>query len=193
MNPLLSRIRTAAVLAASFFLLAGGVFPLVLWALSQIAFPRQANGSLIHTDQVVIGSRLIGQAFTDQRYFQPRPSAAGSGYDAAASGASNFGPANPRLLDDVQRLAAAYRAVNGLAESAAVPVDAVTRSGSGLDPHISVESARLQIARVARARGLDTTVVRALVRIHTEGPALGVLGERGVNVLLLNIALDSIR
>jgi potassium-transporting ATPase KdpC subunit len=172
-------------------LLTAVAFPAGLYALAHLLFPRQANGSLITRDGDVVGSELIGQRFTADGYFHPRPSSAGEGYDATASGGSNLGPANPQLRRDVARLAAAYRRANGLPADAAVPVDAVTRSGSGLDPHISPANAELQAARVAQARGLSVNTVRRLVAEHTAGRQLGVLGEPRVNVLELNLALDA--
>lgn len=172
-----------------FTLLTGVAYPLVVTALAQALFPGKADGSLITHDGHVVGSRLIGQSFSSARYFHPRPSA--RDYDGAASGPTNLGPTNPELLDAVAARVAAYRAANGLAQDAVVPVDAVTSSASGLDPHISPENARLQAPRVARARGLPVTRVLKLVAEHTQGRALGILGMPGVNVLELNLALDS--
>jgi K+-transporting ATPase ATPase C chain len=171
-------------------LLTGVAFPLGLATLARPLFPHQADGSLVVRDGVVVGSDLIGQTFTGPGYFHPRPSAAGDGYDGTASGGSNLGPANRKLRDDVRELTAAYRHANDLAADVAVPIDAVTRSGSGLDPHISPANAELQVARVARERGLDEEAVRRLVADHTRGRQLGVFGEPRVNVLLLNLALD---
>ena len=187
--------------------LTGVVFPLALAALACPLFPHQAGGSLIVRDRIV-GSELIGQDFTGPGYFYPRPSAAGRGYDAAASGGTNLGPANPKLRDGarddpatpdvdesfagVRELAQSYRIRNGLAPDATVPVDAVTRSASGLDPHISVANAALQVPRVARARGLSADTVRRLVVDHTRGRQLGILGEPRVAVLPLNLALDAV-
>ena len=171
--------------------LTGVVYPLVVTGIAQVAFPGRADGSLLERDDVVVGSRLIGQNFTEDRYFHPRPSAAGDGYDGAASSASNLGPTNPDLLDAVEERVAAYRELNGLGADEKVPVDAVTSSGSGLDPHISVANARLQAQRVADARGLSVDEVLVLVDEHEDGRPLGFLGEPGVNVLELNLALDA--
>jgi K+-transporting ATPase ATPase C chain len=173
--------------------LTGLVYPLVVTGVAQVAFAGPADGSLVRRDGVVVGSRLLGQTFTGRRYFQPRPSAAGSGYDGAASSASNLGPTNPVLLDEVSKRIAAYRALNGLAPGVRVPIDAATASGSGLDPQITPENARLQAPRVAQARGLPLGGVLALVQEHTDGRSLGFLGEPGVNVLELNLALDAAR
>jgi K+-transporting ATPase ATPase C chain len=168
-----------------------GVYPLVVWGVSQVAFSYQANGSMV-TDAGgrVVGSRLIGQTFTKPQYFHPRPSAAGSGYDPTQTSGSNLGPTNKQLISDVSGFAAAYRTDNGLAADAEVPVDAVTRSGSGCDPHISLSNAKLQAARVARARGMKEEDVMKLVDENTDGRDWGIFGEPGVNVLALNLALD---
>lgn len=179
-------------------LLTGVLFPLTLALLARPLFPRQAGGSLLKRDGVVVGSELIGQPFREPRYFHPRPSAAGSGYDGLASGATNLGPNNPKLREGdsevafagVRQLAEEYRRENGLAPDATVPIDAVTRSGSGLDPHISPANAALQAPRVARERGMGEEDVRALVTEHTRGRQLGFLGEPRVAVLALNLALD---
>ena len=169
----------------------GIVYPLVVLAIGQGVFSDRADGSLIRRDGHVIGSSLLGQNFTKPRYFHPRPSAAGTdGYDGAASSASNLGPSNPDLTKAVRERAAQYRKENDLAADVKVPVDAVTASGSGLDPDISVANARVQVARVAKARGLGDAVVRKLVDDHVTDRQLGVLGEETVNVLNLNLALD---
>lgn len=192
MKSILQNIRIAAVSVVALVIITGVLFPLILWGAAQLLFPRQANGSLVLRGGRVVGSTLIGQRFTSAKYFHPRPSAAGDSYDATASGGSNLGPTNPKLLSEVRDLATKYRRENGLADTAWIPVDAVTRSGSGLDPHITVENALLQVSRVAQARGLDPQTVRELVGAHTQGRALGIFGEPGVNVLTLNLALDGI-
>ena len=156
-------------------------------------FHDKANGSLIvDKDGTVRGSRLLAQGFTDPKYFHPRPSAAGHGYDATSSSGSNLGPTSQKLNDAIKDRIAAYRTENGLSETDPVPADAVTASGSGLDPHISLRNAELQIPRVAKARALDAEKVRELVRQNTAAPDLGFLGESGVNVLTLNLALDTL-
>ena len=190
---MLRQLRPALVSVFVLVVLCGFIFPGVVTALAQVLFPHQSAGSLIAPGGKVVGSELIGQAFSGSRYFQPRPSAAGAGYDGAASGASNLGPSNPVLLADVRSRIAAYQRLNGLAASTPVPVDAVTASGSGLDPEISPANARLQAPRVARARSLPLAQVLALVRENTTGRSLGFLGEPGVNVLELNLALNELK
>jgi K+-transporting ATPase ATPase C chain len=168
----------------------GIAYPLVVLAIGTAAFADQAEGSLIVDDDGdVVGSSLIGQSFEGDEWFLPRPSAAGDGYDGSASSASNLGPTNPVLLGTVAERIAEVREREGLDDDAEVPVDAVTASGSGLDPHISVAYAQLQAPRVAEARGLDLDEVLELIEAHTEGPDLGFLGEPGVNVVTLNLAL----
>ena len=180
----------ALVVFLALTLLTGIAYPLAVTGVAQLAFPGRADGSLIERDGRVVGSRLIGQAFTGARYFHPRPSAAGEGYDAMASSASNLGPTNDVLIRSVRVRRAAYRRENDLRPGQRVPIDAVTASGSGLDPHISVANAGLQAARIAQARGLAPNDVLALIEKHTDGRSLGFLGEPGVNVLELNLALD---
>lgn len=184
------QLLPALVMVGVFTILTGLVYPMAVTGLAQAAFPDKAEGSLVRQDGAVVGSRWIGQPFAEPRYFHPRPSAAGDGYDAAASSGSNKGPTNEEFLAEVAGRAAAYRDENGLAEDAAVPVDAVTASASGLDPDISVANARLQARRVAAARGLPIQRVLGLVDDHTSGRGLGFLGEPAVNVLELNLALD---
>jgi K+-transporting ATPase ATPase C chain len=189
---LLQHIRTAVMMVVVLTVLLGIVYPLLMTGIAQVVFPNQANGSLIRDSSgTVIGSSLLGQNFSSPKYFHPRPSAAGSdGYDATSSGGSNLGPTNQKLIDAVTDRTAAYRAENGLADDARVPVDAVTTSASGLDPDISPANALLQAPRVARERNMSADQVRALVNQLTEGRTFGVLGEPRVNVLKLNLALD---
>jgi K+-transporting ATPase ATPase C chain len=190
MNLLLRQLRPAFLAMVAFTILLGLAYPLVVTGISQVLFHDKANGSLIKRDGVVVGSSLLGQQFTSPQYFHPRPSAAGDGYDGSASSGSNLGPSNPDFLKTVSERVAAYRAENGLGIDALVPVDAVTASGSGLDPQISVRNARLQAPRVARERGLDLAVVNKAIDDHTSDRPLAVLGDPGVNVLELNLALD---
>ena len=189
---LVAHLRAAILMVIVLTILLGIVYPLIMTGLSQVLFPSQANGSLIRDSSGnVIGSALLGQNFAAPQYFHPRPSAAGAdGYDATASGGSNLGPTNVKLIDAVKAQADAYRQENGLAADAPVPVDAVTSSASGLDPDISPANALLQVSRVARARAVSEDQVRSLVNQHTEGRTLGILGEPRVNVLKLNLALD---
>jgi K+-transporting ATPase ATPase C chain len=173
-----------------FTVLLGLAYPLVVTGIAQVAFHDKANGSLIERDGHVVGSALLAQGFTDAEYFHPRPSAID--YDAADSGGANLGPTNPELLAKIEANAEAYREENGLPADYDVPVDAVTMSSSGLDPHISVTNAELQAPRVAEARGLSLAQVLDLVDDNTTNRGLGFLGESGVNVLDLNLALDSL-
>ncbi|MCE5281108.1 MAG: K(+)-transporting ATPase subunit C [Deltaproteobacteria bacterium] len=183
-----ARISLTAVLGLA--LLTCGVYPLLVWVAGQTLFPIQAAGSLVRAGETVVGSALIAQGFSGPAYFHPRPSAAGKGYDAASSGGSNLGPLSSGLTEQVRGRIAAYRAENGLATDGAVPADAVTASASGLDPHISVPNALIQVRRVARARGMDQAALRAMIAAHTEARSLEVMGTPRVNVLMLNLALD---
>jgi potassium-transporting ATPase KdpC subunit len=193
------QLLTGLLMTIALTVLVGLVYPFVMTGVAQVAFHDRANGSFVKANGKVVGSSLIGQNFVlkngdpDPRYFQPRPSAAGDGYDALSSGGSNDGPSSQTLLENVSDRVAAYRKLNGLAANAKVPVDAVTASASGLDPDISVANARLQAARVARARKLPVSQVLALVDQHTDKRPLGIFGEETVNVLDLNLALDQVR
>jgi K+-transporting ATPase ATPase C chain len=203
----MKQLRPAILLTAFFVVVTGLVFPFVVWAIGQVAFPNQAEGSLLRDAHgKVIGSSLIGQTFAKPEYFHPRPSAAGSGYDAANSSGTNLGPTSDKLVNGVKDdpatkdvdesyagfrdLAKAYREENGLAVDAMIPADAATRSASGLDPEISAANADLQVARVAKARGLSAARVREVVAQNSSGRTLGLFGEPRVNVLLTNLALD---
>lgn len=181
----------AAAMLLVFTVLTGLVYPLVVTGIAQGVFRDQAEGSMITDDAGrLVGSELIGQVFEGVEYLHPRPSAAGDGYDASDSLGTNYGPTNPELLAAVDERVTAYRELNGLSPGTEVPVDAVTASASGLDRHISVANARLQARRVAEARDLPVDDVLALISSHTDERALGFLGESGVNVLRLNLALD---
>jgi K+-transporting ATPase ATPase C chain len=192
MKTFFSEFKTSVLLTLVFAFLLCGVYPLVVWAGGQAFFGDKANGSLIvDKDGTVRGSALLAQNFSSDKYFQPRPSAAGTGYDATASSGTNLGPTSQKLSDSIKAAVATYRTANGLAVDAPVPADAVTSSGSGLDPHISVANAQLQAPRVAKARGLPLERVQVLVVAHTADRDLRILGEPTVNVLLLNRALDA--
>src|ERR1043166_4334637 len=192
MQALLSEIRGAAMATFVLALVCCGLYPLVVFGLAPIFFPDKANGSLIvNKDGTIRRSRLLGQEFSREKYFHPRPSAASKGYDAANSGGSNLGPTSKELHDAIKTRVEAYRKENGLQETDSVPADAVTASGSGLDPHISVRNAELQLPRVAKARGIREEKVRQLIGQNTDKQDLGVLGVPGVNVLMVNLALDS--
>ena len=185
-------IRISVIATIVFAIILCGIYPLVVWGIGQLLFPYQANGSLItNKNGDVIGSRLIGQEFTAAKYFHPRPSAAGSGYDSSTSGGTNLGPTSQKLADAIKKNIAAYRKENNLNASSTVPADAVTASASGLDPDISVENAQVQAPRVAKARKIDLSAVQGLIQQNIDSRGLGFLGEAGVNVLTLNIALDA--
>lgn len=191
MKEFFSHVRGAVASTLVLAVVCCGLYPLIVFGISQVLFRDKANGSLITgADGSVRGSKLLGQAFSDAKYFHSRPSAAGNGYDAASSGGSNLGPTSQKLKDAIQNRITAYRAENGLSETDPVPADAVTASGSGLDPEISLRNAELQVARVAKARGLSEGKVREFIRQNTDGRDLGLFGDPGINVLELNIALD---
>jgi len=194
MKPLVAELRTGLLLTLLFFALLGGAYPLAVWAGAQALFRTKANGSLIVDGKgEVRGSALLAQNFHSPPYFQPRPSAAGTGYDAANSGGTNLGPTSQKLRDAVAAAVSDYRSANRLTVDQAVPADAVTSSASGLDPDISVANALLQAPRVADARWLPLAEVQARIAAATRGRDLGVLGEPRVNVLQLNLDLDGLR
>ncbi len=203
---MIKQLRPAIMSVLLITVLTGLIFPAIITVLSQMAFPAQAKGSLIERNGKVVGSTLIGQNFASPKYFHPRPSAAGSGYDAGASSGTNLGPTSSKLLKGIEddpktkadesfaglpQLAATYRKENDLESSTRLPADAVTRSASGLDPQISPANAELQAARVAKARGISVETVKQLIAQNTDARQLSVLGEPRVNVLQLNLALDA--
>jgi K+-transporting ATPase ATPase C chain len=185
---MLTHLRPAVVMTVLFTLLTGLAYPLAMTGLAQVVAPAQAKGSLVTRDNIVLGSKLIGQSFTSERYFHGRPSAAGkNGYDATASSGSNLGPTSKALIERVTASVAALRTAGAVS----IPADAVTASGSGLDPHISPAYAAMQSDRVAKARNVSLDRVRSIVTAHTEQPFFGIFGEPRVNVLMLNLALDA--
>ena len=191
MKDFFAELRPAILAMLVLAIVCSGLYPLVVYGISQMLFPDKANGSLIvASDGTVRGSRLLGQAFSDPKYFHPRPSAAGNGYDATSSGGSNLGPTSQKLDNAIKERITAYRTENGLSGTEPVPADAVTASGSGLDPEISLRNAELQVPRVTKARGLSEDKVRELLQQNTVGRDLGIFGDPGVNVLQLNLALD---
>jgi K+-transporting ATPase ATPase C chain len=192
MKALLLEFRRAAFATLALAVVCCGLYPLIVFGIGQLLFPDKANGSLIVDAGGVRGSRLIGQPFAADKYFHPRPSSAGNGYDPTSSGGSNLGPTSQKLRDGIAQNLADYRTQNGLATNAPVPADAVTGSASGLDPHISPENARLQADRVAKARGVKPEQVLALIQQYTDPADLGILGDPAVNVLRLNLALDTV-
>ena len=186
------QLRPAILMTLVLCVVTGFIYPGVVTGLAQLIFPRQANGSLVTVNGHVVGSALIGQPFARPEYFHPRPSAAGSGYDASASSGTNKGPTDAKLADTLIMQAVDSAVKNDGARKGEIPSDMVTSSASGLDPHISPANAYLQVARVARARGVDSTAVRALLDRRVDGRQFGFFGEPQVNVLLLNIAVDSV-
>jgi K+-transporting ATPase ATPase C chain len=194
MKNLFTELRAAVMVTLIFAVVCCGLYPLVVFGVAQVFFHNQANGSLIvDKDGTVRGSKLLGQQFTADKYFQSRPSAAGNGYDATSSGGSNLGPTSSNLVTTITQRIADYRTQNGMATNTPVPADAVTASGSGLDPHISLRNAELQAPRVAKTRNLPVEKVLTLVRANTDSASLGLLGEPGVNVLELNLGLDKLQ
>ncbi|MGC1678578.1 MAG: potassium-transporting ATPase subunit KdpC [Candidatus Binataceae bacterium] len=188
-----NQIKPAIIMTIVLTVLTGFIYPVVVWGIAQIVFPAQANGSLVMRDGRPVGSRLIGQNFSQKKNFHPRPSAAGDkGYDASNSGGSNLGPTNKALIDAVRARVSAVSEEDAPIARGGVPADLVTASGSGLDPEISPAAAALQVGRVARARGISEDAVRAIVRQNTRQRWAGMLGEPGVNVLELNLALDDL-
>ena len=192
MKTFFKEILTSILATVVFAIVLCGIYPVIIWGAAQLLFPHQANGSLVESkDLRTIGSELLGQNFAAAKYFHPRPSAAGQGYDAASSGGSNLGLTSQKLVDAVKQRAADYRTENALPDDTLVPADAVTASGSGLDPHISVKNAELQASRVAKERNLSLDTVKVAIGKATDGRSFGILGEPGVNVLKLNVALDN--
>lgn len=189
---MINELRIALLATLSLAVILCGFYPLLVWALTQGLFPEQANGSLIKEKQMIRGSSLIAQGFVHPKYFHPRPSTAGQGYDSLNSGGSNLGPLSKKLNDTVKERLNQYRTENGLSADVWVPADAVTASASGLDPHISIKNARLQASRVAAARGVGDQTVLKQISHFTEGRDLGIFGEPRVNVLMLNLALDQL-
>ena len=187
---ILNELRISLIATLCLAVLLCGIYPVVVWGIAQGLFPSQANGSLVSVKGQVIGSSLLAQNFTGAGYFHPRPSAAGDGYDAVSSGGSNLGPTSQKLIAAVKERIDAYRAENNLAPGVLIPADAVTASGSGLDPHISVQNALLQSSRVARVRGVGEEAMRKMIVSRTEGRDLGIFGEPRVNVLMLNLDMD---
>jgi K+-transporting ATPase ATPase C chain len=193
MQTFLKEFWTSIVATVVLCIVVSGIYPVLIWGLGELLFPHQANGSLAESNGQVVGSELLAQGFSGTKYFHPRPSAAGVGYDTLSSGGTNLAPTSQKLMDSIKSNVEAYRKENGLPADARVPADAVTSSGSGLDPHISIKNAELQIPRVAKERGLSEEIVRSEVAKVTDRPFLGFIGgDSGVNVLKLNLALDGL-
>jgi K+-transporting ATPase ATPase C chain len=190
MKSFIKELRTSLIATILLAVLVCGLYPSVVWIVGQGVFPGKVNGSLVMSESRVIGSSLIAQGFTGPRYFHPRPSAAGEGYDGAHSGGTNWGPLSEKLIEKVRTRIAAYRAENDLPPGTPVPADAVTASASGLDPHITVKNALLQARRVAKARGMSMNVILKKIQACTENRNLWIFGEPRVNVLMLNLNLD---
>jgi len=188
---ILKELKTSVMVTLILLIICCGFYPLIVWSAGQVLFPRQANGSLVlDSSGKPIASTLLAQNFTADKYFNPRPSAAGAGYDSTSSGGSNFGATSQALHDAVKQRVADYRKANNLPDTQVVPADAVTASGSGLDPHISIKNAMFQLPRVAKARSMSEDDLKKLVDQYTDGRDFGILGEPGVNIVKLNLALD---
>jgi potassium-transporting ATPase KdpC subunit len=192
MKTFLKELWTSVVATVVLCVVVSGIYPVLIWGVGQVLFPHQANGSLVENNGQIVGSELLAQGFSGAKYFHPRPSDAGTGYDPTNSGGSNLGPTSQKLMDGIKANVAQYRQENALSADALVPVDAVTASGSGLDPHISLQNAKIQIARVAKERGLTNDAVQAEVTRATDNALFGIGGEPGVNVLKVNLALDAL-
>jgi K+-transporting ATPase ATPase C chain len=192
MKAFLKELWTSILATVVLCIVVSGIYPILIWGVGQLLFPHQANGSLVERNGQILGSELLAQGFSGAKYFHPRPSAAGTGYDPLNSGGSNLGPTSQKLIDGVKANATQYRQENGLPPEAVVPADSVTASGSGLDPHISLQNAQLQIPRVAKERGLTEELIRGEVAKATDNPLLGLGGDPGVNILKLNLALDAL-
>jgi K+-transporting ATPase ATPase C chain len=190
LKTMIRELRIAIICTMTLAAFCCAAYPVLVYGIAQGLVPEKANGSLVTTGRDIVGSRLLGQPFAGREYFHPRPSAAGAGYNGASSGGSNLGPLSKKLADVVEKRVAAYREENGLLTAVRIPADAVTASASGLDPHISVGNALLQVLRVARAREMSEEALKATVMANTEGRDLLVLGEPRVNVLKLNLDLD---
>ena len=193
MQTFLKEFWTSIVATVVLCIVVSGIYPVLIWGLGELLFPHQANGSLVESNSQVVGSELLAQGFSGAKYFHPRPSAAGVGYDTLSSGGTNLAPTSQKLMDSIKSNVETYRKENGLPADTLVPADAVTSSGSGLDPHISIKNAELQIPRVAKERGLSEEIVKSEVAKVTDRPLLGFIGgDPGVNVLKLNLALDGL-
>jgi potassium-transporting ATPase KdpC subunit len=191
MKTFLKELWTSIVATVVLCVVVSGLYPVLIWGIGQVLFPHQANGSLVESNGQVVGSELLAQGFSGAKYFHPRPSNAGTGYDPTSSGGSNLGPTSQKLIDGIKANVAQHRQENSLAAEALVPADAVTASASGLDPHISLQNALLQVPRVAKERGLSEEAVRDEVIKATDKALLGIGGDSGVNVLKVNLALDT--
>ncbi len=190
MKTILREIRTATIATLVLLVMVSGIYPVLVWGIAQGIFPQEAGGSLIREGGKILGSRLIAQGFTSEQYFHPRPSSAGIGYDSTSSAGSNLGPLSKTLVDTIRQRVRNYQTENNLEPGILVPADAVTASGSGLDPHISLENAMLQAQRVAKVRGMREEAVRRKIAAHTQYRDMDIFGEPRVNVLMLNLNLD---